>query len=107
MIHLIDFYPATSFQKKVWKALLTIPKGQIRSYEWVAKKIGAPRAVRAVGTAVGKNPFAPHVPCHRVIRKNGSLGNYSGPGGIKQKIFLLTQEGYRRPLTTSSIRPTV
>ena len=85
----------TEFQKKVWAALLLIPKGEVRSYEWVARKIGRPRAVRAVGSAVAKNPFAPDVPCHRVIRKDGSLGNYSGPGGVRRKRELLRREGVK------------
>jgi len=89
----IDQARATPFQKKVWKALLEIPAGQIRTYTWIAKKIGSPKAVRAVGNAVGQNPFAPDVPCHRVIRSDGSFGGYSGPGGIKTKVKLLKKEG--------------
>lgn len=96
----IEKHPATAFQKQVWKALLSIPKGETRTYAWVARKIGSPRAVRAVGSAVGKNPFAPHVPCHRVVRKDGSLGNYSGPGGPRRKSQLLRQEGCLKRLTT-------
>ncbi|MCB4756676.1 MAG: MGMT family protein [Elusimicrobia bacterium] len=85
----------TSFQLKVWRACLDIPKGQVRSYGWIAKRIGHPGAARAVGSALAKNPFAPRVPCHRVIRKNGQLGRYSGPGGIKTKRHLLIMEGVR------------
>ena len=83
---------ATSFQKKVWKSLLEIPRGQVRSYAEIARRIGAPKAVRAVGNAVGKNPFAPEVPCHRVVRSDGSLGGYSGQGGIRTKMALLRKE---------------
>ena len=86
----IDKSQGTPFQKRVWKALLEIPRGEVRTYAWVARKIGSPKAVRAVG----KNPFAPGVPCHRVIRQDGSLGGYSGSGGIKTKRSLLKKEGY-------------
>ena len=83
----------TKFQVKVWKYLKTIPKGEVRTYLQVAKAINKPKAVRAVANAVGKNPYAPRIPCHRVIRKDGSLGGYSGVGGIKTKKNLLKSEG--------------
>lgn len=83
---------ATPFQKKVWRALLNIPSGEVRTYSWIAQKIGHPKAVRAIGNAVGKNPFAPDIPCHRVIRADGKLGGYSGKGGIKTKQLLLKKE---------------
>ncbi len=83
----------TKFQIKVWKYLITIPKGQLRTYLDVAKAIRRPKAVRAVANAIGKNPYAPKVPCHRVIRSDGRLGGYSGPGGIKTKKKLLKMEG--------------
>ena len=83
----------TKFQLKVWNYLKTIPKGQVRTYLDVAKAINKPKAARAVANAVGKNPNAPKVPCHRVIRSDGSLGGYSGPGGIKTKKKLLKKEG--------------
>ena len=83
----------TKFQLKVWNYLKTIPKGQVRTYLDVAKAINKPKAARAVANAVGKNPNAPKIPCHRVIRSNGSLGGYSGPGGIKTKKKLLKKEG--------------
>ncbi|MFC1709100.1 methylated-DNA--[protein]-cysteine S-methyltransferase [Candidatus Omnitrophota bacterium] len=83
-------YIISDFQKKVYKAVSQIPIGQVRSYSWVAKKIGHPKAVRAVGTALKKNPFAPLVPCHRVIKTDGSLGGYSG--GLKKKKQLLKLE---------------
>ena len=59
----------------------------------MAKAIGKPLAVRAVANAIGKNPYAPKIPCHRVIRSDGSLGGYSGKGGVKTKKFLLQKEG--------------
>ena len=70
-----------------------IPRGKVKTYAQVAKAIGKPLAVRAVANAIGKNPYAPKIPCHRVIRSNGSLGGYSGKGGVKTKRFLLQKEG--------------
>ena len=84
----------TEFQIKVWKYLKTIPKGQIRTYLEVAKAIKRPKAVRAVANAIAKNPYAPKVPCHRVIRSDGTLGGFSCPGGAKTKKKLLKKEGF-------------
>ena len=83
----------TKFQVKVWTYLKKIPRGSVRTYSQVAKDIGKPLAVRAVANAIGKNPFAPKIPCHRVIRSDGSFGGYSGKGGIKTKKLLLKIEG--------------
>lgn len=83
----------TPFQRKVWAALKTIPKGEVRTYTQIAVQIGHPTSARAVANACGKNPFAPDVPCHRVVRANGGLGGYSGEGGIEQKRALLKEEG--------------
>lgn len=83
----------TAFQKKVWHALCKVPKGTVVTYAQLAKSIGKPKAVRAVANAVGANPFAPDVPCHRVIRTDGTLGGYSGKGGIVTKKKLLEKEG--------------
>ncbi|MBI4057003.1 MAG: MGMT family protein [Elusimicrobia bacterium] len=83
-------YPA--FYQKVWKACAQIPKGETRTYGWIARKIGNPKAARAVGGALGRNPFAPTIPCHRVIRSDGHLGGYSGPGGLIRKKKLLLSE---------------
>ena len=85
----------TKFQQKVWAYLRKIPRGSVKTYSQVAKGIGKPLAVRAVANAIGKNPNAPKIPCHRVIRSDGSLGGYSGKGGIKTKRFLLKKEGIR------------
>jgi methylated-DNA-[protein]-cysteine S-methyltransferase len=93
----IDALTATPFQKKVWHALCTIPRGSVRTYAELARAIGKPRAVRAVANAVGKNPLAPLVPCHRVVRSDGTLGGYSAKGGIKTKRALLKKEGVRMP----------
>ena len=86
----IKTYPV--FYQKVWKACLQIPKGETRTYGWIARKIGSPHSARAVGTALGKNPFAPRIACHRVIRSDGSMGGYSGKGGIAQKQKMLKKE---------------
>ena len=83
----------TKFQLKVWNYLKKIPKGQIRTYLEVAKAIKRPKSVWAVANAIGKHPNAPKIPCHRVIRSDGKLGGYSGPGGIKTKKKLLKSEG--------------
>lgn len=81
----------TSFQKKVWSELLRIPFGKTCSYQDIAFRIHHPKAVRAVGSANGKNPICIMIPCHRVISKNGSLGGYSG--GVEFKRKLLALEG--------------
>jgi len=82
----------TPFQQAVWRACMAIPAGQTRSYKWIAEKIGKPGAMRAVGSALGKNPFAPVVPCHRVIKSDGTMGGFSAPGGVKAKLKLLKKE---------------
>ena len=92
-VFLFMILKGTKFQLKVWKYLKTIPKGHVRTYSQVAKAIKKPKAVRAVANAIGKNPYAPKIPCHRVIRSDGSLGGYSGKGGINTKRKLLKLEG--------------
>ena len=82
----------TKFQIKVWKFLISIPKGKVKTYKEVAIAINHPKAARAVANACAKNPYAPKIPCHRVIRSDGALGGYSGRGGIKQKLKLLRSE---------------
>jgi O-6-methylguanine DNA methyltransferase len=84
-------YPA--FYQAVWKACAQIPKGQVRTYGWIARKIGKPHAARAVGQALGKNPFAPTIPCHRVVGANGALTGYSAVGGVNKKRRMLIKEG--------------
>ena len=86
-------FRGTKFQKKVWNYLKTIRKGTVKTYKEVAIGINRPKSARAVANAVGKNPFAPKIPCHRVIRSDGSLGGYSGKGGVKTKKLLLKREG--------------
>ena len=80
----------TAFQEAVWKELRRIPLGETRSYADIAAAVGQPQAVRAVGTANGSNPVAVLVPCHRVIRSDGSLGGYAG--GLERKRRLLEAE---------------
>ena len=82
----------TKFQLKVWNYLKTIPKGTVKTYKQVAIAIRSPKSARAVANACGKNPYAPKIPCHRVIRSDGALGGYSGRGGIKKKLRLLRSE---------------
>jgi AraC family transcriptional regulator, regulatory protein of adaptative response / methylated-DNA-[protein]-cysteine methyltransferase len=77
----------TNFQLKVWEALLSIPAGAVTTYQQIAQRIGHPNAVRAVGSAVGDNPVAYIIPCHRVIRKEGVLGEYRW-GGLRKKALI-------------------
>ena len=86
----LDLSGATAFQGKVWEITRLIPFGETRSYSWVAEQIGKPRAVRAVGRALGRNPLPIVIPCHRVVAHHGGLGGYSG--GIEMKKYLLHLE---------------
>ena len=81
----------TAFQWRVLQATLKIPLGETRSYQWVARQIGCPKAVRAVGQALRKNPYPLIIPCHRVIKADGSPGGYGGKYG-KRKGHLLVLE---------------
>ncbi len=81
-----------AFQKKVWQALRQIPYGQTKSYTQIAEEIHEPKAVRAVGSAIGKNPVLMVVPCHRVVTKAGKVGQYRG--GVEMKRKLLKLEGH-------------
>src|SRR5262249_7642705 len=84
-------YPGTPFQKKVWQALLGIPFGETRTYGELAKQIGNPAAVRAVGAANGRNPISIIGPCHRVVGSTGELTGFAG--GLEVKATLLRLEG--------------
>lgn len=88
----IQIDSGTSFQRKVWDSIQQIPYGELRSYKWIAEQIGKPKAVRAVGNAVGANPVSIFRPCHRVIRSDGALGGYGG--GLERKRHLLALEGH-------------
>lgn len=81
------------FNQKVWAALKLIPRGRVTTYKELAEFIGKPKAARAAGNACGRNLNAPRVPCHRVVKSGGGLGDYSG--GVKRKIYLLKKEGIR------------
>ena len=81
-----------NFQIAVWKELLEIPIGETTTYKNIAIAIGKPNSSRAVANACAQNPYAPEVPCHRVIRSDGSLGGYSADGGIQRKKQLLAME---------------
>jgi methylated-DNA-[protein]-cysteine S-methyltransferase len=84
----------TAFQQKVWGALLTIPFGETRSYAEIARQVGNPSAVRAVGAANGRNPLSIVAPCHRVIGSNGALTGFAG--GLDTKKYLLSMENSRQ-----------
>ncbi|MFQ5715326.1 MAG: methylated-DNA--[protein]-cysteine S-methyltransferase [Candidatus Scalinduaceae bacterium] len=85
----LDLSRGTQFQRKVWHKVREIPYGELRSYKWVARLIGSAHASRAVGNAVGQNPVAPIVPCHRVVCSDGSLGGYTSGVAIKKRLLSL------------------
>jgi methylated-DNA-[protein]-cysteine S-methyltransferase len=86
----------TEFQKAVWSALLEIPFGETRTYAQIARQVGKPEAVRAVGAAIGRNPISIAIPCHRVIGSNGALTGFAG--GLPAKQYLLDAESGQRAL---------
>ncbi len=88
----LDLRGRTEFEVAVWMKALEIPRGEVRPYGWIASEIGRPKAVRAVGTALGHNPVPLIVPCHRVVRTDGTLGQYS-LGGARNKRAILAAEG--------------
>ncbi len=88
----LDLRGHTDFERDVWAKALEIPPGEVRPYGWIAAEIGRPKAVRAVGTALGHNPVPIIVPCHRVVRTDGSIGQYS-LGGPTNKRAILSSEG--------------
>jgi O-6-methylguanine DNA methyltransferase len=85
----LDPRAGTPFQRKVWRALQSIPRGETRSYGWIARKIGKPRAARAVGAACGANRVPILIPCHRAIAGDGSLGGFGGGLAMKKKLLRL------------------
>jgi methylated-DNA-[protein]-cysteine S-methyltransferase len=93
----------TPFQQRVWSALREIPFGDVVSYSDIARRIGAPAAVRAVGAANGRNPISIMIPCHRVVGANGSLTGYGG--GLERKRWLLAHEARVRPRALSVRAP--
>ncbi len=89
----VDLSSITPFQRSVLKETSNIPRGQVATYAEIAKRIGKPKAVRAVGQALRRNPIPIAVPCHRVIASDGTLGGYAGKLGDKRKVALLRLEG--------------
>jgi len=89
-----DLRGLTAFEQAVLRKTREIPRGEVRPYGWVAREIGRPAAVRAVGTALANNPIPYFIPCHRVVRTDGHIGNYGG-GGPEAKKAILTLEGVR------------
>jgi methylated-DNA-[protein]-cysteine S-methyltransferase len=89
----LDFGPATAFQRRVWDVAVSIPFGQVRTYGWLAARLGRPGAARAVGTALGRNPLPLLVPCHRIVCSSGLPGGFSAAGGSGLKRLLLEHEG--------------
>lgn len=89
----IDLSLLTQFQRSVLEATSSVPRGEIVTYKEIARRIGKPKASRAVGNALGRNPVPIVIPCHRVLPQNGSLGGYSGGGGPDTKATLLKLEG--------------
>jgi methylated-DNA-[protein]-cysteine S-methyltransferase len=89
----VDLSGLTAFQREVLMAVSEVPPGEVITYRELAHRIGRPKAARAVGQALGRNPVPIVIPCHRVIASDGSLGGYSGAGGIATKAALLKLEG--------------
>jgi len=86
-------YNSTEFENKVWQILKRVPRGRVITYQALAQAIGCLQSARAVGNALHKNPWAPKVPCHRVVKSNGQIGGYRS--GIRKKTALLKSEGVR------------
>ncbi len=84
----------TNFQKMVWTELKKIPFGETRTYKEIAVAIGKPKAARAVANACGKNPYPVIIPCHRVVCSDGTIGGFTGDGGVEKKRQLLRQENH-------------
>ena len=91
----LKWYKVTPFQEKVLLATLEIPRGRTLSYKVLAEKIGHPKAFRAVGTALKKNPLPLIIPCHRVIRSDGDIGRYSNGGTIKKRRLLINENAIK------------
>lgn len=87
----------TDFQKKVLLACMDIPPAEVRTYAWIAARTGSPGACRAVGRALSRNPYAPDVPCHRVIASDGSIGGYFEPIERKKELLRAEKENKRGP----------
>jgi len=90
----LDLSVGTAFQQKVWRSCYSIPYGQTRSYGWIARQIGNPRATRAVGQALGRNPIPIIIPCHRVLAAGSKLGGFSGGLSVKEQLLALERVEY-------------
>ncbi len=99
----VDLSGGTAFQRRVWRAILRIPYGRVRSYKWVAARVGGTQYARAVGLALGANPVPIMVPCHRVVAHDASLGGFAGGLGTKRRLLALegTLSQLRRGKTKS------
>jgi len=93
----LDWDGASTFERAVWGACAQVRYGETATYQELGERVGRPRAGRAVGSAMARNPLPIVVPCHRVLRSDGGLGGYSGPGGVAFKRRLLEMEGAARP----------
>jgi methylated-DNA-[protein]-cysteine S-methyltransferase len=91
----LDFSGSTNFQRMVWSETAKISFGKTRTYQFIAEKINRKNSARAVGNALGKNPFPVVIPCHRVLRADNKLGGFTAAGGIKLKEEMLKLEGLR------------
>ncbi len=101
-----DLSRVTPFERDVLRKTAEIPRGEVRTYSWVAREIGRPRAVRAVGSALANNPIPVLIPCHRVVRSDGLIGNY-GAGGTPAKKEILSREGVEPAFIESLARANV
>ncbi|MBI3805180.1 MAG: methylated-DNA--[protein]-cysteine S-methyltransferase [Nitrospirae bacterium] len=105
----IFWLTGTLLQRRVWKALTEIPYGEVRSYQWIADRLGLGRGARAVGNACGRNPLPIILPCHRVVHEDGTLGGYTGGIDIKRRLLAIervywTQERQERIEAPRSLR---
>ncbi|HKN88117.1 MAG TPA: methylated-DNA--[protein]-cysteine S-methyltransferase [Nitrospiraceae bacterium] len=98
----LDLSRGTPFQRRVWRAILRIPYGRVRSYRWVADRVGGAHYARAVGNALGANPVPIIVPCHRIVASDGSLGGFTGGLPVKRKLLQL--EGTLAQLNSGASR---
>ena len=82
----------TEFEKRVYREAIKIPSGEVRSYKWIARRIGRPHAFRAVANALKKNPYPVFIPCHRVVKSNGKMGGYSLGKSFKKELINLEKK---------------
>ncbi len=82
----------TPFAKKVYRAVLSIPLGEVRTYQWVARRAGNPKAARAVGQLMKRNPYPPLIPCHRVVSSGGSVGGYVFGAALKERLLKIERQ---------------